>query len=115
MMDKEERLEVARFLANVALYPFYHGLALGPWEVIRDPGRVPGRPGCPHVLLCPQTAPGGIEALTTPYGEVQLLFVIPITPAERQILRRGGRVAFTDYVVTAGIDLLSDRENHEAE
>jgi hypothetical protein len=67
------------------------------------------------VLLCPQTTPGGIEALTTPYGEVQLLFVIPITPAEREILRRVGRAAFTDYVRTAGIDLLSDRVNHEAE
>jgi hypothetical protein len=76
---------------------------------------VPGRPGCPHALLCPQTAPGGIETLTTPYGEVQLLFVIPITPAERQILRHGGRAAFTDYVLTAEIDLLSDRVNQVAE
>jgi hypothetical protein len=115
VMDKDQRLEVARFLANLALYPFYHGLALGPWEVIPEPGRIPGRSGCRHVLLCPQTAPGEIEALATPYGDVQLLFVIPITPAERQILRSGGRAAFAEYVLNAGVDLLSDRVGSEAE
>jgi hypothetical protein len=110
LMDEQQRLEVARFLANLALYPFYHGLALGPWEVIPEPGPIPGCVGCKHALLCPQTAPGGIESLTTPEGdEIRLLFVVPITPSERLLLQHGGREAFTAHVLDRNIDLMSDR------
>src|SRR5207237_1195801 len=45
-LRKPARERLARFLANVAEYPFQHGLTLDWWHVIADPGPVPQFPNC---------------------------------------------------------------------
>jgi hypothetical protein len=88
-LAREQREEIARYLANLVMYPFVNNLRLGPWEVIPNAGRIPGCEGCRHLLLCPQTAPNGIAEVDDPEGTVRLLFVVPITPREREVLRNG--------------------------
>src|SRR5262249_54537875 len=79
-LDKEQRLAVGGFLANLAESPFENRLKLDWWEVINNPGHIPGFSGCKHLLLHPRFAPDGTDTLEDPDGPVKLLYVVPITP-----------------------------------
>jgi hypothetical protein len=110
-LDKDQRLQVARFLADVAEYPFQNNLKLDWWELI-NPGRpIPAFSGCKHLLLHPRLAPDGTDTLDDPDGPVKLLYLVPITPAERQLLLTRGRSAFLRQVEDNEIDLLQDRQD----
>jgi len=110
-LDKDERLAVARRVADVCAYPFQHGLRLDWWEVIRDPGRLPGFPGCEHLLLHPRLAPEGFDEIDDPDGVVKVLYLVPITPGERRLLLDEGRDALVAYLEANAIDVLRDRDD----
>jgi hypothetical protein len=112
-LGKDERLRVARFLANVAQYPFDHDLKLDWWEVIKRPGSILPFSGCRHVLLHPRFAKDGLDQLDDPDGPVKLLWVVPITPLERHLLVDHGRAAFVSHVQENHIDLFADRQDPE--
>jgi hypothetical protein len=110
-LDKDQRLRVGGFLANLAEYPFENRLKLDWWEVINNPGTIPGFSGCKHLLLHPRLAPEGTDTLDDPDGPVKLLYVVPITPVERQLLITRGRSAFLRHVEDNDIDLVQDRQD----
>jgi hypothetical protein len=112
-LAKDERLQVARFLANVAQYPFDHDLKLDWWEVIKRPGSHLPFAGCRHVLLHPRFTKDGLDQLEDPDGLVKLLWVVPITPLERHLLVDHGRSTLTRHLQENHIDLFADRQDPE--
>jgi tetratricopeptide (TPR) repeat protein len=108
-LTKEQRLEVARRVADVCAYPFQHGRKLDWWEVIVDPGRLPGFAGCKHLLQHPRLSPHGFDQVSDLDGTVKVLYLVPITPLERRLLVEHGRDALQDHLVRNNIDVLKDR------
>jgi Flp pilus assembly protein TadD len=108
-LTKEQRLEVARRIADLCAYPFQHNRKLDWWELIRDPGKLPGFEGCKHLLLHPRLTAEGINEVEDPDGVVKILMAIPITPLERHLILEHGRQALIDHWVENGTDVLSDR------
>jgi hypothetical protein len=107
-LKKPQRLDVARRLADIATYPFQHGLKLDWWEVISNPGPIPHFPGCRHLLLHPRLTEWGTDEIDHPDGAIKVLYVIPITPQERHLFIDHGRAALLDHWDEA-VDVLSDR------
>jgi hypothetical protein len=110
-LRKPQRLNLARFLADVAEYPFENNVKLDWWEVILNPGRIPEFPGCRHLLLHPRFVPEGLDKIGDDDGPIKLLYVVPITPRERHLLVDHGRECFLEYVEEEGVDLLADRQD----
>ncbi len=108
-LRKAERERVARWLTNVAEYPFHHGRTLDWWHVMSNPGAIPHFPNCPHVILHPRLTGEGIDTIRDRGGLIKLLYVVPITPLERHLAVEHGKDALRDYWAERGIDVLSDR------
>ena len=113
-LTKPQRERVARFLANVAQYPFDHNRCLDWWHVLNNPGEVPFFPHCPHLLFHPRLTPQGHDQIDDPQGLVKLLFVVPITPLEHHLLTAHGPASFREHVTENRIDLLRDRRDPKA-
>jgi Suppressor of fused protein (SUFU) len=110
-LDKDQRLAMARFLANIAEYPFENARALDWWHVLLSPGRIPGFPGCPHLLFHPRLTDAGFDTVDDPEGQVKLLAVVPITPHERHLAVDHNKDALRDYWEKEGTDILADRSD----
>lgn len=108
-LRKEDRERVARFLANVAEYPFDHGRTLDWWHVLSQPGDIPRFPGCRHLLFHPRFVDAGFDTVDDEDGLVKVFYVVPITPHERHLLVDHGRDDFLDYLAEHEIDLFQDR------
>ena len=85
---------VARFMANLATYPFHHQVSLDWWHKIRDPGRIPLFNGAESILLHPAFVEGGWDLIET-VPPVRLLNVVPIS-GEASKLRT--RASLSDYL-----------------
>ena len=101
---EEEELSIAVFLANLAVYPFYHRTHLNWWHSLRDPGRIPLFSEGMSVLFHPRLARDGWDTVTHGGQEVRLLNVVPITPLERKLKNDSGIDALLDHLVATGID-----------
>ncbi len=110
-LGEDQRLDLARMLANVAEYPFENRLKLDHWEIIPRAGRIPVFTGCRHLLLHPKLAEGGIEHLEDEDGPVKLIYVVPITSYERHLLTCHGRSDFLRHIDVNDVDLLADRRD----
>src|SRR5262249_52940889 len=96
-------------VADICAYPFQFDRKLDWWEVIRDPGRLPGFEGCKHLLLHPRLTPEGFDQIEDVDGVVKVLYLVPITPLERHLLLAHGRRAFQKHLADNEIDILKDR------
>ncbi len=110
-LTADQRLGLARRLADLAQYPFEHGLSLDWWQIVRVEGSLPAFTGCRHLLLHPKLAEGGIEHLEDEDGPVKLIYVVPITPYERHLLTCHGRSDFLRHIDVNDVDLLADRRD----
>ena len=100
---------MARRIADVCAYPFEFDRKLDWWEVIRFPGPLPGFRGCKHLLLHPRLNSEGFDLVDDTEGVVKVIYLVPITPLERQLFLDHGREALIDHFVRNEIDVLSDR------
>ena len=108
-LNVAERHAVAQRIADFCTYPFQHGLALDWWQVLADPGPLPHFPNCPHLLLHPDPADPDRSTLADPTGPIKLLYLIPITARENEILLTQGKQAFIDDLAARQVDVLADR------
>jgi hypothetical protein len=108
-LDEDQRERVARFLANLAEYPYDHCRQIDWWHLLSNPGPIPEFSGCPHLIFHPKFAEEGRDTIEDKDGTVKLLYVVPITPAERHLLVCHGRDAFIDHLIETGADLFCDR------
>jgi hypothetical protein len=108
-LEKAGRERLARFLCNVATYPFHYQRKLDWWEVISHPGLIPSFEGCKHLLLHPRLTEAGIDEVEDEDGLIKILYIVPITPIERHLLVEHGKDSFLEYIEKEEIDLLQDR------
>jgi hypothetical protein len=80
--------DVARFLANLACYPFLQSTHFDWWHKVRNPGRIPLFPGAAALLLYPKFVENGWEEVACEEGKVKLLNVVPISAAAADLQSR---------------------------
>ena len=85
LLSNSEKHDAARFLANLAMYPFSIDEPLDWWHTISRPGNIPLYRAAECVLLHPRFANGGWDSIATSEGEVRLWNVVPITQEERAL------------------------------
>lgn len=108
-LSREDEAATARFLAHLACYPFDHRSALDWWHLLSSPGPIPGFPSCSAVLFHPRFVDAGWDCVHEGDQVVHLLNVVPITPDERALLKRGGLNALQDRWAEGEVDLFRDR------
>lgn len=84
-LSREETNHVARFLANLAMYPFQVGEPVDWWHTLSNPGNIPLFKTAQCVLFHPRFVKDGWDSISTDEGEVHILNVIPITREEKDL------------------------------
>ncbi len=77
--------KVAAFMANLALYPFFHQTRFGWWHRLREPGVIPMFPSCTSLFFHPRFVADGWDTVVFESTEIKLLNIIPITQAEYEL------------------------------
>lgn len=102
--EKEDDALIARFLANLAMYPFQIGSFIDWWHTVSKPGKIPFHTSADCVLFHPRFVSEGWDSIATSSGEVRILNVIPITKKEKDLK---SRALIADAL--SGIDVFSPR------
>jgi hypothetical protein len=103
-LEQREEHSIARFLANLAMYPFQIGSFLDWWHTISQPGVIPFFSRARCVLLHPEFVRDGWSWIETSVSDVRILNVVPITE-EEEALKEKSRIADALSVV----DILTPR------
>jgi hypothetical protein len=102
----EEHRRVARFMANVAMYPFYHHTHFDWWHRMRAPGAIPQFPSCSTLFFHPKFVSEGWDTIEFGDFEIRLLNLIPTMQAEYEL---GSVDVMLDYLAEREVDLLLPR------
>ena len=81
-MSLANRRKVAVFMANLALYPFYHQTIFDWWHRVRQPGTIPMFTSCPSLFFHPRFVDEGWDTVVFEGTDVKLLNIVPVTQAE---------------------------------
>lgn len=108
-LTHEEIHEVAKFLANVAEYPFANNLALDWWHSLRDSGKVPCFPEVSKILFRPAFTDTACSETVYQEETIKFLFVVPLTEEEDHVVTMHGANAYQDYMDRNGFDLLGHK------
>ena len=79
----EDEQQIAMQLANLAVYPWKTGRAVGWAQIVGFEDDFPTFPGCRAVFLAGPLLTGTPDRLDTCEGEVRVITVVPITERER--------------------------------
>lgn len=79
----EDEQQIAMQLANLAVYPWKTGRAVGWAQIVGFEQDFPTFPGCPAVFLAGPLLKDTPNWIDTCEGAVQVITVVPITEAER--------------------------------
>ncbi|OJT20829.1 hypothetical protein BO221_28395 [Archangium sp. Cb G35] len=107
-LSEDEEHRAARFLANLACYPWQIEVTLDWWHTVVDPGSIPLFPHCSSVLFHPAFVETGLDCIQHEGQTVHILFVVPITRHERELVRRGARELIGHWD-QEGVDVFVDR------
>ena len=105
----ENESTIARFLANLATYPFHYETHFNWWHTLRDPGRIPLFSEGMAVLFHPRFVGDGWDTIIHHDQTVKLLNVVPITQEERRLNDDSGIQALMDHWGDQMIDLFEPR------
>lgn len=84
-LSDSEKHEVATFLANVAMYPFYNETYLDWWHKLNNPGEIPIYKTAQALLLHPAFIEDGYDTIETSEGYVKIINLVPITQQEQEL------------------------------
>ena len=62
-VSNDEVHQIARFIANICLYPFEHGTHFDWWHTLRDCGAIPLFDGFRSALLYPKFVEAGLDQI----------------------------------------------------
>jgi hypothetical protein len=108
-LTNEEIHEVARFLANVAEYPFANNLTLDWWHSLGDSGKVPCFPEVSKILFRPSFSDSACSDATYQNETIKFLFIVPLTEEESHIITVHGPEAYENYMEENGFDPLGHK------
>ncbi len=98
--------KVAAFMANLAIYPFYHQTSFDWWHRIRQPGKIPMFPSCPSLFFHPRFVADGWDTVVFQDTDIRLLNIIPVTQAEYDL---GSPAKALAYMADNELDFLTPR------
>lgn len=94
-LTHDEMHQCARWLANVATYPFHYATNIDWWHKLRDPGAIPLFPGAHSLLFYPRFVDEGWDLIHYDNDtHVKLLNVIPISADAYKIQAREQLAAY---------------------
>lgn len=107
--SRDEIHNAARFLANVAEYPFANNLTLDWWHSLGHAGKVPFFENVTKILFRPSFT--GDACSYSGYGAetIKFLFIVPLTEDESHVITRHGPAAYEDYMEKNGFDPLGHK------
>jgi hypothetical protein len=105
----EDENQIARFLANLATYPFHYKTHLNWWHSLSDPGSIPLFSKGMSVLFHPRFVEDGWDTITHKGQSVKILSVVPITAEERILKSESGIDGLCDHWAELNMDLLKPR------
>lgn len=97
-LDERAINKITIFLANLCMYPFKNSTFFDWWHILPNSGNIPEFPSASSVLLHPAFVKGGWELITTEFGQVKILNVIPITKFEYNLSKENGVNQLLDYL-----------------
>jgi hypothetical protein len=100
---------IAEFLANLALFPFFDAIRFSWWTSMRLDAVLPGYKTCNAVVLHPPFQENGWAQMQSPWGDIQLLNVVPITEEEVEVKERKGYIELQELFYQQKVDLFSFR------
>ena len=106
---EEEENRIARFLANMATYPFHYKTHLNWWHSLRDPGSIPLFSEGMSVLFHPRFVEDGWDTIIHNDQTVKILNVVPVTAEERSLKTESGMDVLLDHWAEISIDLFEPR------
>lgn len=110
-LSAKEESESARFLADIAVYPFFNDCNLNWWHTIRQ-AEIPQFARCCAILFHPAFVENGWQIIECDEMRVHLLNVVPITKEELE-LKRKDLNELVDYLADSDIDLFCDRSGEK--
>ncbi|MDX1692477.1 MAG: suppressor of fused domain protein [Ketobacteraceae bacterium] len=108
-LTTEELHEGARFLANLAEFPFHNRTGLDWWRRISQAGEVPFFPQSSGILFRPPFSEDDCAEFTRGDDVIRFLFVVPMTPEENALLEEQGIDAYEEYMINNQLDPLGHR------
>lgn len=105
----EQIHEAARFLANVAEYPFANNLTLDWWHSLRDAGKVPCFPEVSKILFRPSFSESACSDAVFGNETIKFLFIVPLTEEESHVIIVHGPEAYENYMADNDFDPLGHK------
>ena len=106
-VTQDQAHQVARFLANVAEYPFENELRIDWWHRLRDAGNIPMFPGKRRLLFRPPFTEGANGYITWASESIRFLYLVPLTDEQAEVLSRG-KDAYEQYLIDNELDPLGE-------
>lgn len=103
-LTNDEIHKASVYLANLAMYPFYHSTYFDWWHTLSDTGPVPFYTEAQCILLHPRFVEDGWDGFETDGQRVKILNVVPVT---RRELESGNASGILDRL--DGIDIFTPR------
>jgi hypothetical protein len=100
-LTPQDEQQIAMQLANLAVYPWKTGRAVGWAQIVGFEQDFPTFPGCPAVFLAGPLLKDTPDWLQTCEGPVQVITVVPITEAERAAAATMPPMAFAGRLIEA--------------
>lgn len=107
-LSPKDESQLASFVANVAVYPFYNKLCLDWWHTILH-SSIPLFPKCSSILFHRAFVKDGWETIDFEGQCVHLLNVVPITQQELE-LKRKSLDTLLDHFEENNVDIFRDRQ-----
>lgn len=108
-LSEDEISKVAKFLANVAVYPFIENIYLDWLHILSDPDLIPCFSKATSILFHPAFVKNGWDTIKTNNITVKLLNIVPITEEERLLIKKNGIHKLFDSFVKNKIDIFARR------
>lgn len=108
-LKRKHQASCARFLADVAVYPFLNGLKLDWWEHLIDAGEIPLFPDCQSLLIDTDLSGEAQPLIAT--ENLKVLYLYPLTPLELHLVSEHNRDDFLAHIEETKIDLYANRRD----
>ena len=108
-LNTDQIMQFCRFVANFAIYPFFHGVAIDWWHLIIDVGKIPVFSDSFSLLIHPEFPFDNWAIINIGDEHVKILNIIPLTESEAYIVQNKGILKLLDYMSEKKIDIFQIR------